>query len=415
MEVNVKVLHPKCAGLDVHKESVVACVRIVTESEIKYETRTFNTMTKGLLALSEWIAAHGCTHVAMEATGVYWKPVWHVLVVAFQLVLANAAHIKGIARPKTDVSDAQWIADLLAHGLIRGSFVPDQPIQELRALTRTRKQLVQEHTRHIQRIQKTLEDANIKLDNVLTQILGASGRAILQALIRGETDVQKLAALTHPRVKASRDEIAEALRGHVTHNHRFLLKLYLEQVERIESALEDIDKEVEAALAPFREQVRLLKTIPGISGTTAAMILAEIGADMSRFPTPAHLVSWARLCPRNDESAGKLQSTRVRKGSRWLKPGLIQIVFAAIRKKPHTYLRAQYYRIKARRGDKKARVAVASTILTAVYFVLRDKVAFRDLGADYFDKLAPAKAIERLVKRLNSLGMDVELRERMAA
>ena len=411
----MKVLYPKCAGLDVHKASVVACARVVTESGISYETRTFNTMTKGLLALSEWLVGHGCTHVAMEATGVYWKPVWHVLAVAFQLVLANAAHIKGIARPKTDVSDAQWIADLLAHGLIRGSFVPEQPIQELRSLTRTRKQLVQEHTRHVQRIQKTLEDANIKLDNVLTQILGASGRAILQALIAGETEPQKLAELAHPGVKASREQLAEALRGRVTKNHRFLLKLYLAQVERIEAAIEDIDKEVEAALEPFREEIRLLKTIPGISGTTAALILSEIGADMSRFQTPAHLVSWARLCPRNDESAGRVQSTRVRKGSRWLKPALIQIVLAAIRKKPHTYLRAQYYRIKARRGDKKARVAIASSILTAIYFVLRDKVPFRDLGSDYFDKIAPTKAIERLVKRLNNLGMDVELRERKAA
>jgi transposase len=415
MEVNVKVHYPKCAGLDVHKASVMACARVMTEVGVTYERRTFGTTTKELLALSEWLAACGSTHVAMEATGVYWKPVWHVLEGSFQLVLANPAHIKGIARPKTDVCDAQWIADLLAHGLIRGSFVPEQPIQELRDLTRTRKQLVQEQTRHVQRIQKTLEDANIKLDGVLTDILGKSGRAMLRALIAGETDPQKLVALAHPLVKASRDALAEALRGRVTKNHRFLLKLYLDQVERVEAAIDDIDDEVKAALEPFREEIRLLKTIPGISDITAAIILAEIGADMSRFETSAHLVSWARLCPRNDESAGKVQSTRTRKGSRWLKPALIQVVLAAIRKKPHNYLRGQYYRLKARRGEKKARVAVAASILTAIHFVLRGKVPYRDLGPDYFDKLAPAKAIDRLVKRLNNLGMDVELREHKAA
>jgi transposase len=415
MEVNVEVLYPKCAGLDVHKANVVACARITTDSGVSYETRTFGTTTKALLALSEWLAACGCTHVAMEATGVYWKPVWHVLTITFQLVLANAAYIKGIARPKTDVCDARWIADLLAHGLIRGSLVPDQPIQELRDLTRTRKQLVQEQTRHVQRIQKTLEDANIKLDGVLSDILGVSGRAMLRALIDGETNPEKLAALAHPRVKASRGTIVEALRGRFTEHHRFMLKLYLEQVERLEDAVGEVDKEIEAALTPFRTEIRLMKTIPGISAVSAAIILSEIGADMSRFPTSGNLLSWAHLCPRNDQSAGKLQSTRVRKGSRWLKPTLIQVVLGAIRKKPHNYLRAQYYRLKARRGDKKARVAVAASILTAVYFVLRDKVPYRELGPDYFDKSAPAKATQRLLRRLNNLGYDVELRERKAA
>jgi len=408
-------VYTKCAGLDVHKANVVACVRIVTGAEIGYQTQTFSTTTKGLLALLAWLTACGCTHAAMEATGVYWKPVWHVLEGSLSLLLANAAHIKGIARPKTDVCDARWIADLLAHGLIRGSFVPEQPIQELRALTRTRKQLAQEMARHVQRIQKTLEDANIKLDGVLTDILGASGRAILRALIAGETDPQKLAALAHPSVKASRAELAEALRGRVTKNHQFLLKLYLEQVERLEAAIDAIEEEVEAALQPFREEIQRLKTIPGISAVTAATILAELGCDMSRFPTPQHLVSWARLCPRNDESAGKRQVTRVRKGGRWLKPALVQIVLAAIRKKPHNYLRAQYYRLKARRGDKKARIAVASSILTAIYFVLRDKVVYHDLGPDYFDKVDQTKTIARLVRRLNNLGHDVELRERKAA
>ncbi len=411
----MEALYPKCAGLDVHKANVVACVRVMARTEVTYQTRTFQTTTKELLALCAWLTEHGCTHVAMEATGVYWKPVWHLLEGSFTLVLANATQIKGIARPKTDVSDARWIADLLAHGLIRSSFVPEQPIQELRTLTRTRKQLVQEQTRHILRIQKTLEDANIKLDNVLSDIVGQSGRAMLRALIQGTTDPLTLVALAHPKVKASREALAEALRGQVTAHHRFLLKLHLDQIEHIEEALAALDKEVDDALLPFRAEVQLLKTIPGVSGITAAILLAELGADMAHFPTAQHLVSWARLCPRNDESAGKRQSTRVRKGSRWLKPALMQVVLAAIRKKPPTYLRAQYYRIQARRGPKKARVAVAASILTAIYFVLRDKVSYRDLGPDYFDKSAPTKAIERLVRRLNNLGKDVELRDRTAA
>lgn len=411
----MEVHYPKCAGLDVHKASVVACVRVVTGTEVSYQTRTFRTTTKELMELAAWLTNCGCTHVAMEATGVYWKPVWHMLEGTFELLLANAAHIKGIARPKTDVCDARWIADLLAHGLIRSSFVPPQPIQELRALTRTRKQLVQEQTRHVQRIQKTLEDANIKLDGVLTDIVGASGKAMLRALIAGETDPSKLAALADRRVKASRDELVEALRGRVSPHHRFLLGLHLDQVERIDEAIATLDKEVDAALAPFRPLIRLLKTIPGISTVLAALILAEIGTDMSRFPTPQHLVSWARLCPRNDESAGKRQSNRVRKGARWLKPSLIQAVHAAIRRKPYTYLRAQYYRLKARRGPKKARVAVAASLLTAIYFVLRDRVPYRDLGANYFDRAAPTKTIDRLVRRMSDLGYDVELRPRQAA
>ncbi len=407
--------HPRCAGLDVHKAKIVACTRVATGADVAYQVRSFGTTTKELLALADWIATAGCTRVAMEATGVYWKPVWHVLASMFEMVLANAAHIKGIARPKTDVCDARWIADLLAHGLIRGSFVPDQPIQELRALTRTRKQFVEEKTRQIQRIQKTLEDANIKLDGVISDIVGTTGRAMLEALIAGETDPHKLAALAHPRIRASHDQLAEALRGRVSKNHRFLLKVHLEQVKHIEDAIDAIDHEVEAALEPFREHIKRLRTIPGISAIVAAIILAEIGADMSRFPTPQHLVSWARLCPRNDESAGKRQSTAVRKGSAWLKPVLVQIVLATITKKPHNYLRAKYYRIKARRGPNKARIAIAADILTAVYFVLRDKVPFRDLGPDYFDKRAPAKTVHRLVQRLNALGYDAELRERKAA
>ena len=414
-EANMKIVYDKCAGLDVHKESVVACARIVLETGVEATVKTFGTTTKDLLALAEWLAERGCTHIAMEATGVYWKPVWHVMEGTFQLVLANAAQIKGIARPKTDVCDARWIADLFAHGLIRGSFVPEQPIQDLRALTRTRKQLVQEKARHVLRIQKTLEDANIKLESVLSDIMGVSGRKILCALIAGESDPQKLVELANIRVKASRAALTEALRGRFSKQHCFLVKLHLGQVESVEAAIAEIDKEVGTALEPFRDAIELLKTIPGVSDTTAEVILSEIGADMSRFPTSQHLVSWARLCPRNDESAGKRQSTRVRAGARWLKPALVQVVLGALRKKQHNYLRAQYHRIKARRGTKKARMAVAASVLTTIYFMLRDKVPYRDLGPDYFDKVTQAKTIERLTRRLNNLGYDVEIRQRVAA
>ena len=305
----MEVLHRRCAGLDVHKKTVVACVRLAEENKVVTEVRTFATTTAGLLALSAWLSENGCTHVAMEATGVYWKPVWHVLSDGeFELVLANAAHVKNVPGRKTDVSDAAWLAELLAHGLIRGSFVPDGQTQELRTLLRTRKQLVREKTRHTQRIHKTLEDANIKLESELSDVLGKSGRAMLEAMVAGETDPVRLAALAHSGVKASQATLQEALRGRVTQHHRFLLRLHLGQVDAIDTAIVTIDGEIEAHLAPFRIGVELVSTIPGVSGLSAEVIVSEIGLDMSRFPTDGHLLSWACLSPRNDESAGKRRS-----------------------------------------------------------------------------------------------------------
>jgi transposase len=405
----MEVLHPRCAGLDVHKDSVVACVRIASEQSVKQEVRTFGTTTTSLEELADWLRAQGCTHAAMEATGIYWKPVWHVLEDVVELVLANAAHIKNVPGRKTDVNDATWIADLLAHGLIRGSFVPEASIQELRALTRTRKQLVREKAAHVQRIQKTLEDANLKLASVATNIMGQGGRAIVQALIDGQTDPEKLADLTGGRLKAKRSTIVESLRGRVTQNHRFLLKTHFNQVKAIEQAIDSVDKEVDALIEPFRAAAQLLTTMPGISDVVAEVIVSEIGVDMSRFPTPAHLVSWAGLCPRNDESAGKRRSTRVRQGDPWLKPTLVQAAWAAARTK-NSYLGAQFLRIKSRRGSRKAIIAVAASMLTAIYFMLRDGVAYRDLGHDYFDRADKAKAAERMVRRLNALGFQVELK-----
>lgn len=325
----MEVFYPKCAGLDVHKETVVACSRQVVGRKASREVRTFKTTTSDLLALSEWLSALGCTHIAMEAIGVYWKPVWHILSDGdFALTLANAAHVKNVPGRKTDVNDATWLADLLAHGLIRGSFVRDEQTLEQRGLLRTRKQLIRERTSHVQRLQKTLEDANIKLDSVISDIVGTSGRAMIEALVAGETAPAQLARLANSRIRASATTLPEALRGRVRNHHRFLMRLHLEQIDALDRAIAAIDREVEANLDPFRALIPVLTSIPGIGDLAARVMLAEIGTDMSRFPTAGHLVSWAGLCPKNDESAGKRHSTRMRKGAPWLKTTLFQCAWA---------------------------------------------------------------------------------------
>jgi transposase len=413
----MEVLYPRCAGLDVHKDTVVASARLAAGRDVTVEVQTFATTTAGLLALSAWLAERGCTHVAMEATGVYWKPVWHVLGDGdFALVLANAAQVKNVPGRKSDVADATWLAELLAHGLVRASFVPDAPTQALRALLRTRKQLVRERASHVQRLQKTLEDANIKLCSVLTDVTGTSGRAILGALVAGETDPATLAALAHQRVKAPRERLIEALRGRVTSHHRFLLRLHLRQIDALETAITEIDREVEADLEPFRAAVQLLSSIPGVSTLSAEVILAEIGTDMGRFPSAGHLLSWAGLCPRSDESAGKRRSTRLRKGGPWLKTALVQCAWAASRKKcawaasrkKDGYFRAQFQRLRARRGPKKAICAVAASILTAAYHMLRDGTFYQDPGPDHFNRRAKGDRTARLVKQLTALGYSVQ-------
>jgi transposase len=405
----MEVLYPRCAGLDVHAATVVACLRIASGATIRYEHRTVSTNTRGLLELADWLTAHQVTHVAMEATGVYWKPVWHVLEDHFTLVLANAMHIRNIPGRKSDKNDATWIADLLALGLIRSSFVPPAPVQELRDLTRTRKQLVRERARHMQRIQKTLEDANVKLTEVITDILGVSGRAILRALIAGETEPERLADLTSGRLKATRAQLVEALHGRVTAHHRFMLNLHLTHIAALDTAVADVEARIREALGPFRAAVSLLMTIPGVSETATAVILAEIGDDMSKFPSAGHLLSWAGLCPRLDESAGKRRSTRTRPGAPWLKTTLVQIAWPAARKK-HSYFQAQFLRLKSRRGPKKAIVAVAASILTDVYYMLRDGVEFQDLGDQHFVTAEKERLTKRLLQRLRDLGVNVEVK-----
>jgi transposase len=409
----VQLLYKRCAGLDVHQKTVVACVRIVSDGKVSEEVRTFETTTTGLLQLASWLEAEGCTHVAMEATGVYWKPVWHVLEAKFELVLANAAHVKNVPGRKTDVADAVWIADLLAHGLIRGSFVPPTPIQDLRALMRTRKQLVREAARNTQRIQKALEDANIKLTSVVSSILGKSGRAVLDAMVNGETDPEKLADLTQGRLKASRSALVEALRGNVRDQHRFLIKLHLDQVDGLNKAIGELEARVEEHLGPFRNNAQLLTTMPGVSDVAANVIVSEVGYDMSRFPSAAHLVSWAGLCPRADQSAGKRRSSRIRHGAPWLKTTLVQCAWAAVRTKD-SYLRAQFHRLKSRVGPMKAIIAVAASMLGAVFHMLTTGSEYKDLGASHFDRRDQAKLAKRLVRRLEGLGLKVTVEQQAA-
>lgn len=403
----MQVLYERCAGLDVHKDNVVARVRCVSEPKHD-EVKSFATTTSALLDLKDWLALQAVTHVAMEATGVYWKPVWHLLEDDFELILANAQHIRNVPGRKSDVNDATWIADLLAHGLIRSSFVPPAPIQELRDLTRTRKQLVREISQHSSRIQKVLEDANLKLGSVLSDVLGKSGRAILQALIAGQSDPEKLADLAQGTARKKRSELLEALHGRIRTHHRGLLKVHLELILALEQAISEIDATVGKSLAPIHESARLLTTLPGVSQVTAQVLVAEIGVDMARFPSAAHLVSWTGLCPRSDESAGKRRSTRVRKGATWLKTALVTAAWAAVRVK-NSYLQSQFHRLRSRRGAKKAILAVAASMITAAYHMLKNHVPYHDLGADHFTRRDRSKTIKRLVRRLNDLGCQVQL------
>ena len=402
----MKTLYKRCAGLDVHSDSVVACARVTVRTKVTHEVRRFSTATRDLLEMADWLAAQGITHVAMEATGVYWKPIWHILEGRFELILANAAHIRNVPGRKSDVNDAVWISDLLAHGLIRASFVPPAQIQDVRDLTRTRTQLAREIAQHIQRIQKTLEDANIKLTSVISDIVGMSGRRILKAMIAGETNAAKLAELGSTRLKCPRAELTAALDGRVTAHHRFLIAHHLSLIEDMERHIAAFDARIEELLVPLRDALAQLITIPGVSRVSAQVILAEIGGDMTPFPTSGHLLSWAGLVPRLDESAGKRRSTRIRKGAPWLKPVLVQCAWGAARTKG-TYYQAQFFRLKARRGPKKAAIAVAASLLTAVYHMLKNGTFHQDLGADFLVKRDKARIATKLANRIKDLGYDV--------
>lgn len=404
----MEVLYPRCAGLDVHKDLVVACARIAEGRRVDTEIREFGTTTSELLALLDWLSSYRVTHVAMESTGVYWKPIWHVLEDSFTLVLGNAKQMKTVPGRKSDQKDAAWIADLQAHGLIRPSFVPPQPIQELRDLTRTRKQFVRERTRHVQRIQKVLEDANVKLASVLTDITGISGRRILDALVRGERDPVKMANLVHPTVKAPRDQIARALDGKVTEHHRFMLRLHLRHIGAIEVEVQVLEEQIQKALEPFRNAVELVLTHPGVGPDAAASIIAEIGVDMSAFSSADHLVSWGCLSPGLNETGGKKKSSPTKR-AKWLKATMTQCAWAATHKRD-SYMCAQYNRIKARRGKKKAIVAVGATILRDIYHMLVNNAPYQELGSDFYDRRNRERSARRLVQRLQKMGYNVDLR-----
>ncbi len=400
------VVHEVCCGLDVHKKSVTACV--LWASGRRRQTRAFGTFTRELLELGDWLRACGVTHVAMESTGVYWKPVWNLLEGQFEMLLVNAQHIKAVPGRKTDQKDSEWIADLLQHGLLRASFVPPTPIRELRDLTRYRASLAQEINRIANRIQKVLEDANIKLASVATDALGASGRAMLEAMIHGEQDSQRLAEMSRGLLRNKIPELQEALQGRVTAHHRFLLRELLDHLYFVQSKMQRIEQEVAERLGPFQSEVARLCTIPGVDRVTAWGLLAEIGLSMKQFPDAQHLASWAGLCPGSHESAGKRKSGKIRKGSLWLRRCLCQGAWAVSTKK-NNYLSALYRRLAVRRGSKRATIAVAHKLLVIAYYILRDGTCYSDLGADYFDRLNPEGLRRRLTKRLEGLGFKVTL------
>jgi transposase len=403
------VIYARCCGLDIHKKTVVAClISSAPRQPPQKEVRTFRTVTAELLLLADWLQAAGCTHVAMESTGVYWRPVYNLLEGLFTLLVVNAQHIKTVPGRKTDVKDAEWIAELLRHGLLRGSFIPSKPQRQLRELTRHRTTLVQDRARVINRLQAVLEDANIKLAAVVTDIRGVSARAMLEALIVGERDVTVLADFARGRLRAKRDQLEEALQGYCTPHHSFLLAEYLSQIDYLDEAIARASTMIAQHLAAEQEAMALLDTIPGVSQRTAEILLAEIGTDMTRFPSAKHLASWAGMCPGNYDSGGKRLSGKTRKGSRWLRQVLVEAAHVAAKTK-QTYLAAQYRRIAARRGKKRALMALGHTILTIVYHLLTRKQPYQDLGAAYFDTRDQRRIEHRLVRRLEGLGYRVSL------
>jgi transposase len=407
--MELETIYARCCGLDVHKETVQACVRLLDErGKLTTEVRSFSTMTADLLKLGDWLTELGVTHVAMESTGVYWKPVWNLLEDRLTMLLVNARHIKNVPGRKTDVLDCQWIAQLLQHGLLRGSFVPPVMIRQARDLTRHRTQLVGEKTRVANRIQKILEDANIKLASVATDILGKSSRAMLQAMVQGQCDPKHLADLALGRLQSKHRQLVAALRGGVNDHHRFMLKMLLEHLSALEQLIATLEQRLDQLLTPLQEQIQRLDEIPGVDVRVAQTILAEIGPDMSHFGSSAHLCSWAGMCPGNHESAGKRKKGTTRSGDRWLRTALVQCAWAASHTK-QTYLSGQFHRLVPRRGKKKALVAVGHSILTIVYEMLAHGSHYQDLGADWFDRQQPSRLQRNLVKRLEALGYKVTL------
>jgi transposase len=406
---DLAVLHTSCCGIDVHKKSISACVLIADRAgKMASEVRQFGTATRELLDLIDWLLQCNVTHVAMESTGVYWKPIFNLLEGQFEIVLANSTHLKNVPGRKTDTADCVWIATLLRHGLIKASFVPPQPIRELRDLTRSRTTLIRERGAVVNRIQKELEDANIKLSSVVTDVLGVSGRAILRHICEGECDPEMLAGMARGRLRSKSMASRYALEGYVSIHHRFLLKRLLAQAEWLEAEIAIFEQEIERHAAQFAEQVDLIDTIPGIDWIAACALIAEIGANMAQFPSARHLASWAGLCPGNHESAGKRLSGRTRHGSPWLRGFITQVAWAASRTR-NTYLASVFRRVMVHRGKKRALIAVAHAILVIVWNMLTDRKPYQDLGPDYFEHSRAEQVKRYHTRKLERLGYAVTL------
>ena len=441
----MEILYERCAGLDVHKKNVKACFSAPgKDGHRQKETRTYLTMTPNLLEMRDWLKEQGCTHIALEATGVYWRPIYNLLEGDFEILVVNAHHIKAVPGRKTDVKDAEWIADLLAHGLLSASFIPSAPQRELRELTRYRTSLVEERAREVNRLQKTLEDTNLKLGDVVSDVMGKAAQLILHAVVEGETDAGRLASFAVGRVQASQEVLERALTGKVTAHHRFMLGQHLQLIKSLDEAIRHVTEEIahrftppeppleehppasapqspepapssaESAPLSWQEAVELVDQVTGISERVAQGLLAEIGVDMEQFPSAKHLASWVGICPGNHESAGKRLSGKTRKGNPYARRLLIQAAHAAAHSK-NTYLAAQYRRIAARRGPKRAAVAVGHSILVIVYHLLRDRGTYQDLGGNYFDEHDRQMVQKHLVRRLERLGYQVDLQPRSEA
>jgi transposase len=410
----MEAIHRCVAGFDVHSATVAVCLRRMVDGKVSKEIRTFGTMTRDLLALSDWLRVEGVTHVAMESTGVFWKPIYNILEGQFEVLLVNARHIKHVPGRKTDVKDCEWIAQLLQCGLLQASFIPEKPQRELRDLTRMRTQLTGERAAVANRILKVLEDANVKLGLVATDALGVSGRRMIAALIEGETDTTKMADMACGRMRDKIPLLQQALCGKVTDHHRFLLKALMDHLAYLEGQIDRFNQRIDEAARPFEKAITALIPMPGYDRASAQSVIAEIGPDMNQFPTDAHLCSWAKVCPGNNESAGKRRSGTTGHGNRWLESTLVQIAWAASRKKK-SYFQAQYRRLSGRRGKKRAIVAVAHSILTDTYHILKEGVSYRELGGDHFDRLHHDRIRRYHVRRLQDLGYMVVLDERKVA